>query len=357
MVNFPITGPYREILLALEMIIILIIFENSLYFFQKYRNNRKNANPSFVEFDWGVIFLAYAIANIFYLISAFFYVTRINFHIIGHLSIAIGGLIFSYHVESTKIINTKYIFTFFSSSVIVLLITFFILAPSILLLFASASMIPAFGILIYYFLMVCRKLWNTYKRLSMGLFIGIILWFLGFTCTSDLSIIIFNEFYIRVYGDIFIIIGMLMIGFFLNFIPSLSEIGWAQKIKYIILLNQEGLCLFNENFKQRKEMNEVILAGALSGIRLFIKETLKNSPELKVISKEKEVFLLDEGKYIIGVLVVEQELEILKYLLKKIIIQFEEFFDQILKNWDGKVEIFSPARNLIHSIFAMEKYI
>jgi hypothetical protein len=357
MVEFPIIGPYRDLLMALELIIIFIVLQNSLYFFQKYLNNRKNEVPSFVEFDWGVIFLTFAASGMAYIFSAFFYVIRIHFLFIGYMSVAAGGLIFSYHVESTKIINSKYFFTIFTGFVIILQIIIFIVAPSLSQTFAYLAMGPAYTILFLYFLKVCKKLWTGYKLHSIGLFLAVTLWFVGFMGTADMAVNLFGGLYIRVIGDIAIIAGMILIGIFLNYIPSLSEIGWQQKIKYIILLTHSGICVYNENFREKRELREIILAGALSGIKLYMEETLKSFPKLKTISKENEVFLLEEGKYIIGVLVVEQELEILKYLLKKIVYQFEEFFQNLLINWNGDTNIFKPTKNILNNIFSIEKYI
>ncbi len=357
MVDFPIVGPYRDLLMALELIIIFIVLQNSLYFFQKYRNNKKNEVPSFVEFDWGIIFLTYAITSIAYIFSAFFYVIRVHFLFIGYISVATGGLIFSYSVESTKTVNTKYFFTLFTTCVIILLITIFVVAESLLQTFAYLAMGPAFTLLFFYFFKVSKKLWTGYKLHSIGLFLGVTLWFVGYMGTSDVAVGLFGGLYIRVIGDLGIICGMLLIGIFLNYIPSLSEIGWQQKIKYILILTHSGICVYNENFREKRELREIILAGALSGIKLYMEETLKSFPKLKTISKENEVFLLEEGKYIIGVLVVEQELEILKYFLKKIVYEFEEFFQDILKNWNGDTNIFKPTKNIVNNILSIEKYI
>ncbi len=359
MAQFPIESPDRQLLMALELVIIFFSMEIAIYFFQKYWNNKKNEVPSYVELDWGILFLSYSITNVWFIFSAYYAFPqfRINFLLLGYLSIAIGGLFFTYHIESRKIINSRGVFTVFSSAVTAMLFLTYFTASSILQTLATLSMVPAYGLLFFYFLMVCKKLWKGYKIQSISLFVGISSWLIGYAGTSDAMINLFGGFYIRIYADILIITAMGVISFFLNQIPSLSEIGWQQRIKYIILLSRSGICLYHENFREKREMSDIILAGAISGIKSFMEATLKSQPKLKVISKEKDTFIIEEGKYIIGTVIADQELEILKYLLRKIINQFEEFFKDILQNWIGVTDVFKPAKNIINSILAIEKYI
>jgi len=188
----------------------------------------------------------------------------------------------------------------------------------------------------------------------VGLLLGIVFWLAGFSGNSDIAIDLFNGFYIRVIGDILIITGMILVGFFLNSIPTLAELGWQKKLKYIIMTTPGGVGLFIENFQERKPIDELLIAGALSGINIFMDTMMKDPGKIRVISRGQEKFLLHEGKYTIGILVVEEELEILKYLLKEFVRQFEDFYKPILENWTGSVEIFNSSRFLVDHIFRSE---
>ncbi|MBD3230385.1 MAG: hypothetical protein GF329_19555, partial [Candidatus Lokiarchaeota archaeon] len=55
MIEFPISGDYRELLLSLELTFLFIILELSGYFFYKYRKNKQKLVASVVEFDWAII--------------------------------------------------------------------------------------------------------------------------------------------------------------------------------------------------------------------------------------------------------------------------------------------------------------
>ena len=355
MVDYFVVGPYREILLTLELVIIFITLEISIYFYNKYLYNRKNSIPSVVELDWGILFGSFAITFAAYLYADFFASYRDLFIVIGYFMLGFGAFLFFYHIESSKTKKPKFIFTPLFGCIPIILVVLFLIAPSIMQSVAMPIILLAYVVLIAYFLMIVKRIWSVYKLYSIGFLFGIVLWFIGFMCTSDLAITLLQGFHVRVIGDIAIISGMGLIGFFLNSIPSLAEIGWQKKIKYVILTAHSGVCLYHENFQEKQPIREVLLAGALAGLNIFVGTVMKGNEKLRVISKGHDIFLLHEGNYITGILVVEQELEILKYLLDKLVTQFEDFYQNILSNWKRDIEVFKPTEHLINSIFSIRK--
>ncbi len=355
MTSYPIFGHYRGILLPLEIIMTGIILEISAFFFLRYLKNRKESRPSVVELSWGILFLSFGIAYVIYIIGDFFFVSREFFLLLAYTSLTIGGFLYAYQVESSKIIKTKFFFTGFTLLVLFLFFLTVFIAPTWIQTVASIAVFPAYSILLIYFIKIFQKIWVRYKLHIIGLFAGFFLWFLGYTAVSDTSIALFNTLDIRIFGDFIIIIGMIILGLSLNAIPSLNEIGWSDQIKYILLIHQSGICLYNENFKEKREINQNVLGGALAAVKLIMEENLKRKEKLKMISKAGDVFLIEEGEYTIGTLVVSQELEILKYFLKKVIQQFEDFFNEFLKKWDGNIKVFKPAKGIINKIFSIEK--
>lgn len=349
MVAFPINNNYRVLLLTLELISVSIFLEIALFFFRKFYRNKKKSYNHVIELAWGILFLSYAIAWIFYIIGDY-YGYRENYLLLGYLSLSVGAILFTYQIESKKLVNTKYGFTIFALLVFITLILSHYFLPSWTQTIASLVSIPGFGIILRYFFILIKKVWNAYKISSIGLILGILSWLVGYTGTTDSAVNLFNGFYIRAIGDILVIIGLMILGISLNIIPSLDEFLWEENIKYIILTTKWGVCVYNENFKEKRALNEVLLSGALAAIEEFIKDTLDRDSHLNVISKSDEYYLFEEGEYIIGVLIVKKELEILKSYLKKIIFEFERFNSKYLKNWSGNIEIFSPTKDLIRSI-------
>ncbi|HUX98949.1 MAG TPA: hypothetical protein VMV49_05310 [Candidatus Deferrimicrobium sp.] len=354
MTEYPLAGPYRITLMSLEVILLFIFIEISTFFFYKYYKNKKEGDPSVVELDWGIIFLAMGISYIFFLYGDYFAINRDLFLLTGYIALVTGGILFVYHIESTKMLKTNYYLTAISCGFLVVFLEVFFLVPSVLQTAASLISFFAFGIIIFYFLIIIRRIWGFYRSYSIGLFVGIMLWLIGYTGTADAAVKLFNGLYIRVIGDSIIIIGMILVAFFVNLIPSLAEIGWRDKIKYVILSTKSGIDLYNENFQEHRPINEVLVSGAIWGIQIFLQNVISDSKGVKVISKGNDVVILDNGNYVIGILIVEQELEILKYLLKKLIFQFEEYYSPILQNWKGDLELFKPTKYLISSIFSLE---
>ena len=119
------------------------------------------------------------------------------------------------------------------------------------------------------------------------------------------------------------------------------------------MTTKSGICVYNENFKEKRELNEVLLSGALAAVREFIKDTLDKKSGLKVVSRGEEYYIIEEGEYIVGILIVKKELEIVKMYLKKIIMEFETFFKKSLVKWSGNIETFAPTKDLIRNIMVI----
>ncbi|MHA1264022.1 MAG: hypothetical protein ACTSRS_02205 [Candidatus Helarchaeota archaeon] len=354
MVEYPITGIYREPLLTIELLLIFIFMELSIYFFSCYLLNKKKDVPSVVELDWAIMFGSFGITYIFYVMGDFFAadfrLDRGLFIVLGYLTLVIGGAIFLYHVERSRTFYTGYKLAALALSFAAVFIGLYLFSPDILQLVGSGLSFFAFGIIILYFLIIIHKIWYFYKIHSIGLFIGIFLWIIGYMGATDIASEFFGGFFIRVISDLAIIVGMLFVGFFVNSIPSLNTIGWQDKIKYVMLITKSGVTVYSENFQEHKQVNSVLVAGTLYGIDAFFKNIIKNA-KLKVITQGTDVILIEEGELVTGILVTEQNLELFHYLLKKLVLQFEFYYLRLLMKWGGDTTLFMPTQFLIKKIF------
>jgi len=356
--DYHVNQPFRAILLPIELLIAFIFMEVSVYFLCKYWINKKMAVPSTVELDWSIVFGAFGI-GFFILIYADYFVSSItgnrNFLLFcSILALTIGGTLFVYHLELTKTIKTHFKLTIFVGSLIGVFILLYTILPSILQISADFIAFIAFAIIIVYFFRVIKRIWHFYKAHSIGLLLAILIWLIGFTGVADLTVEIFGTLWIRVLGDCFMLFGIILVGFFVNSIPSLDEIGWREKIKYIILTTVSGLSIYSENFREQKEVNELLLAGGIWGVDVFLKNILDEA-NLKTISRGADVILVEKGNIIRGIFIAEQDLKLLRYLLKKIILQFEFYYSSILIDWKGDLNLFKPTKHLINSILAYKK--
>lgn len=356
MVNFPLYDqPFRAILIPLELLIAFIFMEISIYFLYRYWTNKKTGTPSTVELDWSVIFGSFGLAFFFYIYGDFFESDNRNlFLFCAYIFQVVGGTLFIYHLELTKTLRTNFKLTVFSGSLVIVFIVMYAFFPAILQTSAYFISLFAFAIIILYFLKVIKRIWTFYKAHSLGLLLAILIWFIGYAGNTDIAIRLFGTIWIRVIGDVIIILGIGLVAFFVNTIPSLNEIGWREKIKYILLTTTSGISIYSENFREQKAVNELLLAGGIWGIDVFLKSILDEA-QLKTISKGSDVILIEKGNLIMGLFIVEQDLKLLRYLLRKLILQFEFYYSSILHDWKGDLSLFKPTQHLINSIFAYKK--
>jgi len=344
-------GELREILILFETAIVFFSWEIGMFFYYKYYNNRKSGGTTSVNLDWGILFSAFGFTLFFYQISDFYFMYRPLFSFLGYISIATGIFLFSFHLEKIGIYNTKYILPIFSLGVVVALIISFLVDPTFPKNITNVSVIPLISIIIFYIFQLFRNLKGKFKLYSLGLFIGFILLSIGHMGSSDVSIEWFGI-YIRLISDIIMLIGICFVAGFFNALPSLAEIDWYDKLNYIFVIEKSGICLYNEKYKDRKAIeNKAVLAASLLNIQNFLDSMMKEYKRVKTIEKEDEFFLIEYGNYVTCVLITTEPLESLKYLLKKFVIEFEDFFSDVLKTWNGNIRLFNPTSQLISKIF------
>ena len=121
-------------------------------------------------------------------------------------------------------------------------------------------------------------------------------------------------------------------------------------------MNQGGLCLYNEilDEKIREDFNENLITGAISSVNLLLEE-LTSDKGIVVINKKGKSICIYPGEFSFGVLFCSEELNYIRVLLKRFVDKFEAVFYNILKNWDGGVNIFESSRSIVHEIFHLER--
>jgi len=92
------------------------------------------------------------------------------------------------------------------------------------------------------------------------------------------------------------------------------------------------------------------MSGAINSIQMILKEMSHNDGEM-VIEKEGKVLITNQGKYITGVIIADQNLNSLNFLLKQFIEKVEFLYSNIIRDWDGNMEIFLPIENITQEIF------
>ncbi len=355
---YPLTGTLREPLLIIEWVIVFLFSELAFLLYMRVKNKETRLS-NFIEKASILFLLAYALMFVFYIFGDFYMEThflRLVVYNIGYLLRMILGLIFMYQIEKFQIFFRKYLFSKMLSLFTLISVVLFFTAIEFT---QNASLvlfwIPLILIFLTYILKLAKK---TRERQEMKFFkgkiyfsiFGAIVLGLGFGTTSDPIINVLGLNF-RLVGDILQIIGIIILSIFFINLPSPSEQDWKDKIDKLFLMRPSGLCIYYKFFKDpTNTRQEQIMSGAINTIKIILKEISHDDGEM-VIEKEGKVLITYQGKYITGVIIADQNLNTLNFLLKRLIEKVEFLYSNLIRDWDGSMEIFLPIENITQEIF------
>ena len=355
---YPITGVLREPLLILEWIMVFLFSELAFLLYMRAKNTKMKLS-NFIEKASILFLLAYSSMCAFYIFGDYYmetHLSRLVVYNIGYILRMIFGLIFIYNIEKYQIITGKFLFSKVFIIFTLLSVVLFFTAIEFTQ-FASLVLfwIPLLSIFLIYTIKLLRKTSenqeiHNYKAKVYFSILGAIVLGIGFGITTD-PIVSFFGLTLRLVGDIFQLIGNMVLLFFLVNLPSLSEQNWKDKIDKLFLMRASGICVYYKFFKDttntRQEQN---ISGAINTIKIILKEISNDEGEM-VIEKEGKVLITYQGKYITGVIIADQNLNTLNFLLKLLIEKVEFLYSNIIRDWDGSMEIFLPIENITQEIF------
>ena len=189
-----------------------------------------------------------------------------------------------------------------------------------------------------------------YGIIFIKFFSGFLLLGFGFLLTTDVMANILGL-TARFYGDVFQIIGVIILYFFFTTLPPLSEFNWHDKIESIYLMGKSGIPIFARSFKEEdKEAFEMVVPGALTTIQMMLNE-ITRMDEISVIKKANNITIILPSKSLTGVIITKLELNSLKVLLEKFVNKVENIYSHVLSNWNNKMEVFKPIEAIYESIF------
>ncbi len=356
---YPLTGTLREPLLILEWITVFLISEVAFLLYMRVKNKEKKLS-NVIEKAYIVFLLSYSIMGIFYIFGDYYSETHFSRLIvvnIGYIVRMLMGLVFIYQIEKYQTIFRKYVFSKIFSAFTFLSVVFFLTLIE-LTQYASIVLfwIPIFSFFLIYTIRLLKKpseeqkIDNLKAKIYFSI-LGAILLGLGFGATSDPFLIVFGL-SLRIVGQIFQIIGIIVLAIFFTSLPSLSEQEWKKKIDKLFLMRASGVCIYYKFFRdQTSKHNEQNISSAINTIKMILREISQNEGEM-VIEKEGKVLITSQGKYITGVIIADQNLNSLHFLLKRFIEKVEFLYSNIIRDWDGAMEIFLPIENITREIFS-----
>lgn len=195
-------------------------------------------------------------------------------------------------------------------------------------------------------------------------------WFMfGFALTGfSLFLFSFAEFYplLILMKDALILIGSISIAHSWKYLPKVNELDWMLVIRRIIVIEKTtSLSIYDFIFqtKTSEEKTEKaietledptdsnLIAGALSGFNILVGEILSSSGGLAEITYSNYKIIFHRRSNFICLLISEESREEHRFRLETFGINFEKKFLNDVINFDGEINVFKNADELIQEIF------
>jgi len=354
---YPISGPLKEPLLIMEWIIFSMFIELGTIIW--IRINTKSSEIKIEqEKAFSILVYGYGIMWIFTVIGDYYMITmesRLFFLNLGRCFQSLAAVGFIYFLENYRIFYKKYLLTIISLIVFLIFLLISILSPT-LTGFAAIGYWPFFLLFFIFYLKKFRSFFTSETLAKIAKFeffnflIGMVLLSIGFGLSTDFMRLFFGlEF--RFIGDILQLISIIFLYVFIIILPSFSEYDWKEKIDEVIIMHKSGLLIYRKGFRSEEDTGTApIISGTLTTLKLLIEQVTKEKGT-SIIEKEGKTVIIQPGKYIIGVLIMDEKLVVLKKFLDKLVEKIENIYSGVLPNWKGDLKIFSPIEYMVKSVF------
>jgi hypothetical protein len=342
----------------LKIVNICVLFVLSIVFWLRIYKKSETSAQKWINFSYGWFMMSFGLMNLCYLIISLGrrgiipvvnYESYYNFW--WHCGAALGtaGVLLILFVLERYFVKTYYLLSIFQFYALIFIMIF----PAYPNLGYDARLISyialptgALGLLVIYFYMI-RRDEGSARMKSLGAFLGIFLIFIGYALDTMIGAILFPFTEISILETILMMSGAILISF------SKYEVTWTHAMKYL-MISRSSVALFDYQFASDKDAqtrDTTLLAGGFSGVIILLKELTKSEQQIKVVDQGDIKVLIEYGKHIIAMLYSTHELKILRDKLRKLVVEVEELYAEILPVWAGNIDIFKPVNSMVERIF------
>ncbi len=362
-ISYPITGPLRELLFVLEMLVMFFSEELGIMFFYRYWKARKNPEEKETEILWSVLLVGWGGMWGFMVIGNFFSETielRTFMLLIGYIICGISMFLFL--VFGEKRLRRGYTYSSIFGALGALYGIFYVVSPFLLqpfILGAGAFFIMSITV---YLIRI-----NLYARIGpkyyFSLVLGNICLYLGFIGTMDFIAEFESTLMIRVIADCAEIAGLFLLTIFFTYVTNFAEFNWRNQLRFLILFEKEsGTVIFSQKMTldfynigiKQAQLDEYLVASALTGVKLLLEQLNKsreNAPPVKSFKQENGYVCLEYGEKFAVAAICERPSPTLERLMKVFIRKVDLVYQNALKTWKGDSRVFDSIKYLFRSIF------
>lgn len=369
--EYHITGSLREPLLIIEWAYALVCLQISIMLLIKYRK-KQGRERSLQEMGHFSLFLGLSAMWYTTIIADYFVPEGATFSIfvfqdvnlryflstISTVCITVGIIFFSYFMERrTVYLFKKYFFT-------ILLIAAILVAGGIIVIDLGSvtyTRFIAIPVVLFFIVFYIR---DTGHKLSMEkestrkltwLLPAFILIVVGYILSTEIVVGLIGILF-RVIGSFVQVASSVCIFYFFLKVPSLSDLNWKRKLEHFFVMSKGGVCQLQTHFFHEHDdedsMSEHLISSALASVNIMLQElTEAELYGFSVIKKKGKIVSIYSSKYVNGVIISTEEIDAIKFYLEKFIKQYEAIYQNVLENWDGNSEVFSPMKNLVNEMF------
>ncbi|MFX1258364.1 MAG: hypothetical protein ACFFAN_10925 [Promethearchaeota archaeon] len=268
----------------------------------------------------------------------------------GYFTMIIAGFILLLSIEKYNVILfRKYVFTILFSICAILFLILFIIDIRITQLATYLYWTGVSAFFLVYLIKFMKKLHGK----GIYLLAGLLFMFIGFLLTTD-ALINALGLEVRLIGAISQLISVVILSYFFLILPPFNEFDWQEKIEAVFLINKGGACLYYKYFKERKGlMDENIISAAIASINVMLGQLIERGKSgISILEKKGQTVVIYPSKYVNGVLYLSENLNYPKIVLKDFVERFETLYRNILINWNGDTNIFSPTEIIANEFFS-----
>jgi len=136
-----------------------------------------------------------------------------------------------------------------------------------------------------------------------------------------------------------------------KFEQKLKSRNWERKIKRLYIIHaHDGVAIYDRALT-KIQMDSQLVSAALMGIRGMVKELTSSQKKLKTIDHMDKKIIFEYGDQVIGAILAEADLPIIRKKLKEFIFLFETKYQAQLLAWTGDINIFTNIDKLTNTIF------
>jgi hypothetical protein len=341
-------GFARDIFLILSSgIVFYSLLFTSILFSQWYKDKYKKKLD--LRLAWSVFFFGLSVNSICFIISDFWLTAEplnTTFVSLGYIALIFALTAFFAAMEKILPYRTRHTFTIIGivSTFMPLIIPRFLFEP--LALFAA--IIALIGITQF-----LRYTWGgtsgEVRKSVQWVVIGFVVGWFGFIGRSDTAYLLGESIY--TFGLILLTIGILIFGYVLSTSPALDELDWSQQILELYVIQMGGILMCHHQFIENPDIDQVLTAAGIAGVQSLFQEITRSDTGLNIVSIGEYDILFAHGAAFTCVLIAKKPYKILLDKVQEFTKRFEYEFGTVLKQFEGNLQEFHSAVELIQSVF------